>query len=154
MNQINQEEIFKYKYWYINDESLAKQMGISTDEKDVGDLYLLRKQSIFTASKMPNIKLNQYDFISEKILTAEEMKNDPQAAQAKVVNLAFNSPVLVKDVRQFFALAGMFKAVVFVVYSDPKDKDNHEKVMKAMVEARNKIPLQLKSDQEGSFEMS
>jgi hypothetical protein len=33
-------------------------MGISIDEKDVGDLYLLRKQSIFTASKMPNIKLN------------------------------------------------------------------------------------------------
>lgn len=48
----------------------------------------------------------------------------------------------------------MFKAVVFVVYSDPKDKDNHVKVMKAMVEARNKMPLHLKSDEEGDFEMS
>jgi len=52
-------------------------MGISTDEKDIGDLYLLRKKSVFTASKIPNIKLNQYDFISEKILTGEQMKNDP-----------------------------------------------------------------------------
>ena len=48
----------------------------------------------------------------------------------------------------------MFKAVVFVVYCDPSDKENHQKVMKAMVEARNKIPLQLKSDKEGSYEMA
>lgn len=129
-------------------------MGISTEEKDVGDLYLLRKQSVFTTGLKSNIKLNQYPFISEKILSAEEMKSDPQGGQAKILNIAFNSPVMIKDVRQFFGLASMFKAEIFVVYCDPNDKDNYQKVMKAMVEARNKIPLQLKSDEEGSYEMS
>ena len=48
-------------------------MGISTDDKDVGDIYLLRKESVFTTGLKSNIKLNQYPFISEKILTAEDM---------------------------------------------------------------------------------
>ena len=129
-------------------------MGISTDEAHVGDIYLLRKQSVFTTGLKPNIKLNQYPFISEKILSAEEMKNDPKGGQAKILNIAFYSPVMIKDVRQFFGLASMFKAVILVVYSDPNDKENRKKVMKAMVEARNKIPLTLKSDEEGSYEMS
>lgn len=48
----------------------------------------------------------------------------------------------------------MFKAVLFVVYIDPKDIDNREKVLKAMIEARKKIPLTLKSDAEGGYDIN
>ena len=41
----------------MNDEEMAKEMGISTQEKDIGDIYLLRKSSIFTHGEKPNIKL-------------------------------------------------------------------------------------------------
>ena len=30
-------------YWIVNDEAMAKQMGINTDEENVGDIYLIRK---------------------------------------------------------------------------------------------------------------
>lgn len=79
---------------------MAKDMGISTDEKDIGDIYLLRKSSIFTnGGPKPNIKLGQYDFISEKIITAEEIKADPESGQTTILNLAFNSPVLVNNMQ-------------------------------------------------------
>jgi hypothetical protein len=44
--------------------------------------------------------------------------------------------VLIKDYRQFFTLAQMFKAVILVVYVDQKDIENREKILEAMVDAR------------------
>ena len=54
-------------------------MGINTDVENVGDLYVLRKQSLYTRGEKrrgekANVKLNCYDFISEKVLSAEVMK--------------------------------------------------------------------------------
>ena len=45
----------------------------------------------------------------------------------------------------------MFKAYIFVIYCDPKDKDNRKKVLDAMVEARKHIPIKLESDQSGDY---
>jgi hypothetical protein len=39
----------------INDEELAKQMGIDTSDERIGDLYLLRKKSLFTSNIKSNI---------------------------------------------------------------------------------------------------
>lgn len=36
---------------------MAKEMGISVEDKDIGDIYLLRKSSIFTHGEKANIKL-------------------------------------------------------------------------------------------------
>jgi hypothetical protein len=67
--------------------------------------------------------------------------------------MAFNSPVLIKDYRQFFSLANMFKAVIMVVYVDPNDP-NKERILEAMVEARKRIPLDLKPDTDGSYDIN
>ncbi len=32
----------------MNDEKLALELGISTSDQDIGDIYLLRKLSLFT----------------------------------------------------------------------------------------------------------
>ena len=48
----------------------------------------------------------------------------------------------------------MFKAVLFVVYIDPKDRENREKVLEAMIEARKKIPLKLKPDSDGGYDIN
>ena len=92
-------------------------MGLHDSE----DLYVLRKKSVFTNGQKPNVRLNGYDFISEKVVTALDMKENPDNGQAKILKYAFNSPVLIKDYRQFFSLAQMFKAIILVIYVDPKD---------------------------------
>ena len=124
-------------------------MGLSDPE----DIYILRKKSVFTNGQKPNVKLNGYDFISEKAITAQAIKDDPEKGQAKILNLAFNSPVLIKDYRQFFSLANMFKAVIMVVYVDPQDP-NKDRILEAMVEARKRIPLDLKPDNDGSYDIN
>ena len=57
-------------------------------------------------------------------------------AQSVILNYAFNTAILIKDYRQFFTLAQMFKAIIFVVYCDPKDKKTYNKVLEAMISAR------------------
>jgi len=143
MNQTNQNEVFHYLYWVVSDEAMAKQMGINTNEENVGDIYMLRKQSAFTKGISPNILLNNYEFSSERILTGEDLTSTTTESRDKILNYAFNSPVMIKDYRQFFSLANMFKAVIVVVYCDPKDKKNRKKVLDSMVEARKQIPIKL-----------
>lgn len=95
MSQTNQNEVFNYQYWFIEDPKIAEEMGIKTSE----DVYMLRKASVFTKGTKPNVKLNGYEFISEMVISAEELKNKPEEGQAKIMNYAFNSPVLIKDYR-------------------------------------------------------
>jgi hypothetical protein len=101
MSQTNQNEVFSYQYWYVTDPELAAEMGLHDSE----DVYILRKSSVFTNGSKPNVRLNGYDFVSEKAITAIDLKENPESGQAKILNLAFNSPVLIKDYRQFFTLA-------------------------------------------------
>ena len=60
---------------------------------------------------------------------------------------------MIKDYRQFFSVANMFKAYIFVIYCDPKDKRGRKQVLDAMVEARKQIPFNLSSDKEGDYEI-
>jgi hypothetical protein len=47
----------------------------------------------------------------------------------------------------------MFKAVIMVVYVDPND-NNKDRILEAMVEARKRIPLDLKPDTDGSYDIN
>jgi len=80
-------------------------MGIDTSNERIGDLYLLRKSTEYTNDIKPNIKLRGYEYISDKILSHEEMSSAPESCQGKILNYAFNSPITIKDYRQFFSLA-------------------------------------------------
>jgi len=85
---------------------------------------------------VPNIQINGYDYISQRVLTADEQIANPEKSKAAILNYAFNSPIVIKDYRQFMSLANMFKAVVFVVYVDPNDSDSTQAVLEAMCRAR------------------
>lgn len=95
--------------------------------------------------------MNNYEFSSERIITVADLMGNADKCRDKILNYAFNSPVMVKDYRQFFSLANMFKAVIFVVYCDPKDKNNRKKVLDSMVEARNQMPIDLQADKDGDY---
>ena len=80
-------------------------MAIDTSDERIGDLYLLRKETLFTSGISPNIMLRGYNYISQRILTFEELGGAPEDCQAKILNYVFNSPVIISDYRQFFSLA-------------------------------------------------
>jgi len=65
MNQQNENNTFHYQYWVIEDEAMAKQLGIDTDKNQVGDLHLVRKCSAFTNGLQSNIRLGGYKYVSE-----------------------------------------------------------------------------------------
>jgi len=62
----------------VTDPEVAKQMGISTEPNQAGDLYLIRKASKFTAGVQPNIKIRDYDYISEKLMSYQELADEPE----------------------------------------------------------------------------
>ena len=110
LSQTNQNDVFHFQYWFVNDKEMARQMGISTDPEDIGDLYLLRKSTIYTKDLQPNINLEGYDYISDRLLTCKQMFGKPEDIHTEIMKYAFNSPIVINDYRAFFNLASMFKA--------------------------------------------
>lgn len=47
----------------------------------------------------------------------------------------------------------MFKALIFIMYVDPEDRDAYQASLKTMVELRKKYPLELKTRQAGDFDI-
>jgi hypothetical protein len=101
-NQTNQTSVFNFQYWMVEDPNIATQLGMDTSEETVGDVYLVRKQSVLTGDASANAVVSDYPFISHKLMTAKEMNADSERAQAKIFEIAFNSPFVVKDDQQFF----------------------------------------------------
>ena len=46
-NTKNTDKFFHFKYWFVEDAELAKQLGIDTAESNAGDVYLVRPASVF-----------------------------------------------------------------------------------------------------------
>ena len=70
-NQMNlSSSPFNVHYWMIEDTALAENLGMSTSEENVGDVYVLRKDSVYTDGKKSNLQLDGYPYISEKVQTS------------------------------------------------------------------------------------
>ena len=81
MNQLNESDICKVHFWQLEDQQIANQLGIETTEESVGDLYMVRKSSIYTEGAKPNAVINGYDFIVEKIAEYEEIISKTDSCQ-------------------------------------------------------------------------
>ena len=152
-NTKNTDRFFHFKYWMVEDKELAKQMGIATEDTNSGDVYLLRPASPYNLAKS-NVKLCGYDYTSSRILTAEEIVSDVSGSltYAKILENAFNSPIIIRDFMQFGVLTQKFKTNTVVVYCDPeKDPEFFKKVQKAMVHARRQLPINLVPDESGTL---
>ena len=62
---------------------------------------MLRKSSVFTGEQKANVKVLDYDFVSQRLLDASEMET-PDLAQTRILQHAFNAPIIIKDYRAFF----------------------------------------------------
>jgi hypothetical protein len=70
---------------------------------------------------------------------------------SKVLSLAFNSPIVINDGRQFISALQMFRGVAFVVYCE-KGHEKYDQVLETMVQCRKKIPLEIKADGGGEID--
>jgi hypothetical protein len=122
-NTKNTDRFFHFKYWMVEDKELAKQMGIATEDQNSGDVYLMRPASPYNLGKS-NVKLCGYDYSSHRILTANDIVADVSGSltYAKILENAFNSPIIIRDFMQFGVLTQKFKTNTVVIYCDP-DKE-------------------------------
>ena len=79
----NTDKFFHFKYWVVEDEALAQQIGINTSQP--GDIYLLRQaETVFNASK-PNVNLCDFPYSSERLLKAEDLVTNIEQSYARIV---------------------------------------------------------------------
>ena len=65
------DRFFHMKYWIVEDPIIAQKLGLYTHPESIGDVYLLRKASVFTRGLKPNVKVSDYDYVSERILSSD-----------------------------------------------------------------------------------
>jgi hypothetical protein len=104
-NTKNTDRFFHFKFWFLEDPELAKQLNINTSDESAGDVYLVRPASPFNLAKS-NTKLCGYDFTSHRLLTGQDILSDVQGSvtYAKILENAFNSPIVIRDFMQFGVL--------------------------------------------------
>jgi hypothetical protein len=124
----------------ITEEEQAKQLGIDTSS--VGDVYVVRKQTIFTDNLVSNITIKDYDYVSEKIMTKEEAKEDMDGFEKKIMKYALNKPIVIKEPRELQGIAQVFGGVIFLVYCDESDP-SYDKVLKALCKCRGNMPIDM-----------
>lgn len=134
--------------WQVSDPLLAESMGISTNEEDQGDIYMIREASIFNGFKK-NVKIADFDYESKLIAKQAESLENAAQTYAKILHNSFNSPIIVHDYMQFNMVLNKFKTAAVVVYCNKNDKAKFERIKEAMCEARRQQPLYMQSDKEG-----
>lgn len=102
----NTDRFFHYHFWVCDSVDLATQMGIDTREEAAGNVYMVRPKSVFNTNK-PNAKLGGYNYTSSLIMTGEDILKDTAGSKsyAKILEYAFNSPIIVRDYMQFAVLS-------------------------------------------------
>lgn len=69
---------------------------------------------------------------------------------AKILEHAFNSPIIVRDYMQFAMLTQKFKTNTFVVYCDPdEDPQLYNRMLKALIRARKINPINFSPNEDG-----
>ena len=148
-NTKNQNNIFHYKFWMLEDKELATKLNIDTAKQ--GDIYLIRETDTPYNTTPANVDITGYQFSSEKFLTAEQMKEDLEGSYATLAKLALNAPIVVHDTRTFYEICSMFKTDTLIIYCDPSihGEETYQKVVKSVLEAREKQPLNFEKQEEG-----
>ena len=148
-NTKNQNNIFHYKFWMLEDKELANKLKIDTERQ--GDVYLVREAETPFNKQGGDVDISGYSFSSEKFLTAEQMRDNLEESYANLAKLALNAPVVIHDQRTFYEMCSMFKTDTLIIYCNPQvhGQATYEKVIKSVLEAREKQPLNFEKPEEG-----
>ena len=137
-NTKNQNNIFHYKFWMVEDKELADKLKIDTERQ--GDVYLVREAKTPFNKQEGEIDISGYQSSTEKFLTAEQMKENLEESYASLAKLALNAPVVIHDQRTFYEMCSMFKTDTLIIYCNPQVHGiaTYEKVIQSVLEARER----------------
>lgn len=149
----NTDKFFHFKYWVIEDEKLAKELGINTSGH--GDIYCLREAETPFNPKKPNISVSDFPFTSEKLLKYEDVEANIDQSWVKIQQLIFESPIIVHNYHDFNMLRQKYQNNCLVVYCDPAKHGvtTYNQVLSALAKARKEKPINLtppKNDKQAS----
>ena len=153
-NTKNTDRFFHYKFWVVESYELAGELGINTADDSAGDLYLVRPAGPLNQDAS-SATLCGYEYSSRRILTGAELQSDVSgsASYGKILEHAFNSPIIVRDYMQFGVLTQKFKTNTLVVFCDPaKEPVRYQQVIRSMVRARQQLPIRLAPDASGEVQ--
>ena len=130
-----------YKFWYIEDKSVAKTLGIDTSKGTTGDIYIVRAADPNFTSSKPTSNIFGFKFSSEILMAGPEVQATPDEAVKKLQELSFNNPIVVNDEVKFRKM--LLGLPTLLVYCDPNihGQDTYDRVMRSVSEARKKMPL-------------
>jgi len=79
------------------------------------------------------------------------MRDNLEESYANLAKLALNAPVVIHDQRTFYEMCSMFKTDTLIIYCNPQvhGQETYEKVIKSVLEAREKQPLNFEKPEEG-----
>ncbi|CDW86371.1 UNKNOWN [Stylonychia lemnae] len=150
----NTDKFFHFKFWLTENKELAQKLKIDTNPEAIGQIYLVRQSNHFN-NRQKNVKLCDYDYHSQKILSAEDVNRDVQGAYAKILQNAFNSPIVIHDYMTFANLSQKYKSSLLVVYCDEKeDPKKYNELLRSLIKARKAMPINLKPDENGELQKS
>ena len=55
------------------------------DTKNVGDVYVLKKESAYTEDDIANVKINGYNYVSQMIMTKEQIKEKMETFEEMIM---------------------------------------------------------------------
>lgn len=129
-----------YKFWLVEDPVVAKTLGIES-ESVTGDVYVVRQaDSAFNKSK-PSANIFGFHFSSELLMKGAQVQANPDEVVKKLQELSFNAPMVVHDEIKFRKM--LLGLPTLLIYCDPKihGTQTYERIMQAVSEARQKMPL-------------
>lgn len=73
------------KFWVVEDEAIAKQLGMQTSEDSHGDVYTIKEAETPFNLKKANIEIQDFPFTSERLLKYTDMDNDNDRSFVRIV---------------------------------------------------------------------
>lgn len=129
-----------YKFWILEDPVIAKTLGIDTS-RPTGDIYAVREANPVFNSDVGTADVFGFKYSSRRIITAEEVQANPDDAIKLLQELSFNAPMIAHDELKFRKL--LLGLPTLLIYCDPDihGRETYDRVLKAVSEARKKMPL-------------
>lgn len=129
-----------YKFWLCDDPQIAKMLGIDT-ERPTGDIYVVREANKHFNRAKPQTKIFGFPYSCELLMKGDQVQESPDEVIKKLQELSFNAPMICHDEMKFRKM--LLGLPTLLIYCDPQvhGKDTYDRVMAAVSEAREKMPL-------------
>ena len=138
-NTKNTDEFIPLRFFLISDKKLASKLGISTEEKDIGNLYKI------VMNENGNIKIKNHKFECELWKTATEANEHLMQINTELFNYALSEPIIIEDISQYIRLKMKISNNLLSIFVDPS-KYSLKSINDILLKLRKKYTFTIEKD--------